>query len=370
VLERVAEFAEIVSLFTAGLKISIPLRDVRWIAPLRLAFASMTITVALVAAVGVWLLGLPIGAAILLGAVLAPTDPVLASEVQLEGARDRDQLRFNITAEAGLNDGTAFPFVMLGLGLLGLHEIGDWGWRWVAVDVLWAIGGGLACGALFGALIGRLVIWLRHHRQEAFGRDESLTLGVIALSYGAALFIHTYGFLAVFAAGLAMSWMDRRHTVAKPAQPEEKRGEISDPQDGHAGNTYLTTAVLGFNEQLERLLEVGLVLLVGAMLTHVYVADEALWFAPLLFLVIRPLAVWMGMAGVYTKPLERPLAAWFGIRGIGSIYYLMYANERGLPEALAQQLTAIVLTVIAASITVHGLSVAPIMRLYEKRRNK
>jgi NhaP-type Na+/H+ or K+/H+ antiporter len=371
VLERVAEFAVIVSLFTAGLKISIPLRDARWRAPVCLAFFSMTITVALVAGAGVWLLGLPLGAAILLGAVLAPTDPVLASEVQLANARDRDQLRFNITAEAGLNDGTAFPFVMLGLGLLGLHEIGEWGWRWLAVDVVWAISGGLACGALFGALIGRGIIWLRHHRKEAFGRDESLTLGVIALSYGAALFIHTYGFLAVFAAGLAMSWMDRRYSPRKP--PEEERDAAKEAElkgESPRGPTYLTAAVLGFNEQLERLLEVGLVLLVGAMLTQAYLSREALWFAPLLFLLIRPIAVWIGLARVRSQRLERPLAAWFGIRGIGSIYYLAYANERGLPHGLAEQLTAIVLTVIAASITIHGLSVSPIMSLYERRRKK
>ncbi|HEV2733504.1 MAG TPA: cation:proton antiporter, partial [Longimicrobiaceae bacterium] len=127
-LERITEVAVIISLFSAGLKLRTPLNDSRWRTPVRLAFLSMTVTVGLIAAAGVFGMGLPLGAAILLGAVLAPTDPVLAADVQVEHPTDRDQLRFSLTGEAGLNDGTAFPFVMLGLGLLGLHEIGEWGW--------------------------------------------------------------------------------------------------------------------------------------------------------------------------------------------------------------------------------------------------
>ena len=157
----------------------------------------MTITVGLVALVGVYVLGLPLGAAILLGAVLAPTDPVLASDVQLESAADTDRFRFSITGEAGLNDGTAFPFVMLGLGLLGLHELGEGGWRWLTVDVVWAITGGLAIGAAGGMAIGRLVVYLRREHKESVGADEFLALGLIAFVYGAAVLTHTYGFLAV-----------------------------------------------------------------------------------------------------------------------------------------------------------------------------
>ena len=130
-LERVTEVAVIISLFSAGLKLRLPFRDRRWRLPLQLAFVSMTISVGLVALTGVYGLGLPVGAAVLLGAVLAPTDPVLASAVQVSTPTDRDRLRFTLTGEAGLNDGTAFPFVMLGLGLLGLHELGAGGWRWM-----------------------------------------------------------------------------------------------------------------------------------------------------------------------------------------------------------------------------------------------
>ena len=137
-VELVSEIAVVVSLFTAGLKLRIPLRDRAWLLPVRLASLSMVITVGMVALVGVIGLGLPLGAAVLLGAILAPTDPVLASDVQVTHEHDRDRVRFTLTAEAGLNDGTAFPFVMLGLGLLGLHDLGESGLRWVLIDLAWA----------------------------------------------------------------------------------------------------------------------------------------------------------------------------------------------------------------------------------------
>jgi NhaP-type Na+/H+ or K+/H+ antiporter len=173
----------------------------------------MTLTVGMITLVGAFLLHLPWGAAILLGAILAPTDPVLASDVQVATPGDRDRLRFSLTGEAGLNDGTAFPFVMLGLGLLGLHPLGACGWRWLAVDVGWAVLGGLAVGGVLGTLVGRLVLYLRRAHQEAVGRDDFLVLGLITLSYGSALLLHTYGFLAVFAAALALRRIEMHESV-------------------------------------------------------------------------------------------------------------------------------------------------------------
>ena len=199
--ERLAEIAVLISLFVTGMNLSVPLRDARWHVPLRLAIVSMTLTVALIAVCGMLGLGLPLGAAVLLGAILAPTDPVLASDVQVANAADRDRLRFGLSGEAGLNDGTAFPFVMLGLGLLGLHELGPGGWRWVAVDVVWAIVGGCLVGGVLGYAVGSLVLYLRVHHREAIGLDELLALGLIALAYGVALSIHAYGFLAVDRSG-------------------------------------------------------------------------------------------------------------------------------------------------------------------------
>ena len=187
-LEHLTEFVVVVSLFSVGLKLSVELDDRRWLLPLRLAVGSMVLTVGLIALAGL-ALGLPLGAAVLLGAILAPTDPVLASDVQVSDPEDRSRLRVALTGEGGLNDGTAFPFVMLGLGLLGLHPLGEWGVRWFMVDVVWAVCGGLAIGGALGTLMGRLVLHLRMRHAQAVGYDDFLALGLIALSYGAALLV-------------------------------------------------------------------------------------------------------------------------------------------------------------------------------------
>jgi NhaP-type Na+/H+ or K+/H+ antiporter len=368
-LERITEIAVIISLFSAGLKLRAPLTDGIWRPALRLASISMCLTVALVTLVGTVALGLPLGAAVLLGAVLAPTDPVLASDVQVEDAQDRDRLRFSLTGEAGFNDGTAFPFVMLGLGLLGLHDLGEWGWRWVMVDVVWAITGGLGIGALLGMLVGRLVIYLRREHRESVGTDDFLALGLIAFSYGAALIAHTYGFLAVFAAGLALRATERTLSDDKTPpeiSPDEAMGEVA--TDAEKAPAVMAQAVQMFNEQLERIGEVGVVVLVGGMLTLRGVPGEAWWFVPLLFFVIRPVAVSLGLIGARVGRLQRNLIAWFGIRGIGSLYYLTYAVEHGLPAELAQRLSEFTLTVMAVSIVAHGVSVTPLMNLYSKKK--
>ncbi|NKE66012.1 sodium:proton antiporter [Ramlibacter sp. RBP-2] len=373
-LERLTETVVLVSLFTAGLKLSVSLRDRRWLLPLRLALTSMVLTVVAIAAVGTVLLGLPLGAAVLLGAILAPTDPVLASDVQVHRPGDRDKLRFALTGEGGLNDGTAFPFVMLGLGLLGLHEIGPWGWRWLAVDVLWAVAAGLAAGALLGAAVGRLVLFLRRKHKEAVGLDDFLALGLIALSYGVAVLLHGYGFLAVFAAGVALRQVEQAES-RDPAVQQAVEQASADPDftaaeaaavDPRHAPAFMAHAVLGFNQQVERIGELAIVITIGALLWAVEWDSAAWWFVPVLLLVVRPAATWLGLLGSHSSARQRRLVAWFGIRGIGSLYYLMYAINHGLPDRLAAQLTALTLSVVVTSIFVHGISVTPLMRAYER----
>jgi NhaP-type Na+/H+ or K+/H+ antiporter len=373
VLERVTEVAVLLSLFSAGLKLRVPWRDRRWLSPIRLATVSMVITVGLVTAVGVFALGLPLGGAVLLGAILAPTDPVLASDVQVESATDRDRLRFSLTGEAGMNDGAAFPFVMLGLGLLGLHELGVGGWRWVAVDLIWATASGLGVGWLLGTLVGLLVLYLRREHKEALGTDDFLALGLIALSYGAAVLVKGYGFLAVFAAGLALRHIERRAAEraggvdAPPPELAMQGGEGAHEEVATAPDTapaYMAQAALGFTEQLDRMGEVAVVLLVGGMLSAATLSLDALWFVPLLFLVIRPLAVGIGTPMRGAPPIQRRLTMWFGIRGIGSVYYLSYAIAHGVEAPLARELTALVLSTVAASALAHGITVTPFMRRY------
>jgi NhaP-type Na+/H+ or K+/H+ antiporter len=372
-LERLAEVAVLISLFSAGLKLELPLNDRRWRIPVQLATVSMVATVAALTAVGFFGLGLPLGAAVLLGAILAPTDPVLASDVQLSDPGDRDRLRFGLTGEGGLNDGAAFPFVMLGLGLLSLHDLGAGGWRWWAIDVVWAIAGGIGIGALLGTLVGRAVIALRMSHREALATDEFMALGLIAFSYGLALLCHTYGFLAVFAAGLALrrarrkgDALHRTDIAADSDLPVE--GETSKEPDPCAMSGRMMQSVQRFNAQLERVTEVAIVLVVGALLPKVDFRPEVLWFVPVLFLLIRPSAVELGLIGTHVTRLQRTLMAWFGIRGIGSIYYLMYAISHGLDQALAEQLASITVSVVVASVVAHGISVTPLMHRYERRR--
>lgn len=372
-LERVAEAAVLISLFAVGLKLGLPLSDRAWQLPVRLALVSMTITVALITAMGVFGLGLPLGAAILLGAILAPTDPVLASDVQVLEANDRDRLRFSLTGEGGLNDGAAFPFVMLGLGLLGLHDLGSWGWRWFALDVMWAIGGGLAIGGTLGLIIGRLVVYLRSHHKTSIGFDEFLALGLIALAYGLAVICHTYGFLAVFAAGLALQRIKEHpgqdnNTNGRETGLQSRKAHTDLASHSHYASAYMMQEVRGFNEQLEHLAELAIVLVVGSMLAYTYLPDNAVWFIPVLLLVVRPLSVWLGLLGAAASLDQRILISWFGIRGIGSIYYLLYAINHGLSRPLAEEITALTLTAVAVSVVLHGISMKPLMRLYARRK--
>jgi NhaP-type Na+/H+ or K+/H+ antiporter len=369
-LGRLSEIAVIVSLFSVGLKLRVPIRDRRWRTAFILAFGSMTLTVGLVTVAGVYMLGLPVGGAVLLGAVMAPTDPVLASDVQVGDPFDRDPLRFSLTGEAGLNDGTAFPLVMLGLGLLGVHEIGVGWWRWWAVDVVWAVTGGLGIGALLGTAVGRLVLHLRRIHREAVGSDDFIAIGLIALSYGVALLCQAYGFLAVFAAGLALRGIEMRHsaghapdTVKRAAEASLTAAEESATHPEKA-SAYMTEAVRHVTDQLGRIGEIVIVLIVGALLGPSTTSLQALGFSAVLLLIIRPVAVIAGLVGRGRPRLERGLLAWFGIRGVGSIYYLMFAIQHGVPDDLAEQLIALVITTVAVSTVVHGASVTPLMARY------
>lgn len=361
-LEAMTEVAVLISLFSAGVKMPAPFSFARWRTPILLATVSMTITVGMVAAFAVYVLGLPLGAGVLLGAILAPTDPVLATDVQIRHPGDRDQLRFTLTCEAGMNDGSAFPFVMLGLGLLGLHEIGELGMRWVLVDVLWATTAGVAIGAVAGISLAHLGSKLRRSPEPHRLLDDFLGLGLIGVVYGATVMVNAWGFLAVFFAAVVL-----RQTELKLAKTTPAAIEVPPASPDTEPLATVSEGSLVFKEHLERLSELVLVLLVGGMLFLTSWTWQAVGLAMFLFLIARPVSVLVGLLGTGTAWRIRSMTAWFGVRGIGSLYYLMFAIQHGLPEPLAVKLIELTLIVITLSILVHGISVKPLMAYFWRR---
>lgn len=369
-LETLTEVAVLISLFAAGVKMPVPFNFLRWRTPILLAFVSMSVTVGLITVFAHYALGLSLGAAVLLGAIVAPTDPVLATDVQIRHPGDRDRLRFYLTCEAGMNDGTAFPFVMLGLGLLGLHELGESGLQWALVDVAWATAAGIIIGVAMGSALARLAWKLRNGRQQHDLMDDFLGLGLIAAVYGICELVSAWGFLAVFFAAVALRQTELKLSGRLPDDPDILQSGVllNTESTRDAPAPTVSEGSLLFKEHLERLSEMVLILLVGGTLFIDSWSWRAVGLASFLFLVARPISVLVGLSISRTSWRIRGLAGWFGVRGIGSLYYLMYAIQHGLPEDLALNLIQITLIVITLSILVHGISVKPLMSRYWGRR--
>ena len=367
--------AVLMSLFTVGLKLRTPSGGFArslWGLPLRLAGPAMVITIALVAVFGHIALGLGWGPSLLIGAILAPTDPVLASDVQVHHEDDRDSVRFGLSAEGGLNDATAAPFVLLSLGVLGLHELGRGGWHWLAVDVLWSVAGGFAIGWLSGLAFGAIVLLMRKRFSGAHGFEEFLALGLIALSYGLADVVHALGFLSVLAAGLAMRRIEtqartehRSDAAHRDNVDAQLAAEDADPE--RASPTRMVGDVLDFNQRFESIGEVAAVLLLGAMLSAGHYTIEGVFVGLALFCVVRPVSVYLATVGGRASARHKRLLGWFGVRGVGTLYYLVFAIDHGLPADVSARIVPIVLTTVALSIVVHGISATPLMRRHERR---
>jgi NhaP-type Na+/H+ or K+/H+ antiporter len=377
-LRVLTEIALLVSLFAIGLRLRVDLGNRLWRLPLRLGVAAMVITVPLVALAAVWLLPLAWGPALLLAAILAPTDPVLAHDVQVHDPGDLDFVRFALSAEGGVNDGIALPFALLGLALCAHdHTLREPAAIAIfALRALWGIVGGLLIGAVLGWLTMHTVAYLRTHHEKALGLEGFFALGLIALSFGCAQFVGAYGFIAVFAAGVTMRRVEHRASGAR--RPDEVVGKIdttdvtataSHPAKAHA---YMAQSVLGFTIEMERIAEALVMTAAGNVLAGIG-AKAFAWpnvlLAALLFLAIRPFAVALTLAGSPASATQRRLISWFGIRGIGSVYYLAYAFEQG-PGSQIAPLAAPTLGVIVASVFVHGVSAAPLMSWYQRLRER
>jgi NhaP-type Na+/H+ or K+/H+ antiporter len=348
-----------------------PFSFTRWHKPILLATVSMAISVMLVAAFAYYVLGLPLGAGVLLGAILAPTDPVLATDVQTRHPGDRDLLRFTLTSEAGMNDGTAFPFVMLGMALLGLHHVGNFGLNWLLVDVLWATSAGIFIGIAAGIGLAHLGWKLRREPYKHELMDDFLGLGLIGVVYGITVMAHGWGFLAVFFAAVALRQTETK--LAKVAKAKAEGALYSDTSASELENYTEPTVSEGsliFKEHLERLSEVVLILLIGGTLFLNSWSWKAVSVALFLFIIARPIGVFIGLLGTSATWRIRGMTAWFGVRGIGSLYYLMYAIQHGLPEKLALELTQTTLIVVTLSIILHGISVKPLMHHFWLRNKQ
>lgn len=370
-LEVLTEIAILISLFAAGVKMPAPILFSKWRGPILLASVSMAATVGMVAAFAFYVLGLPLGVGVLLGAILAPTDPVLATDVQTRHHGDREPVRFTLTCEAGMNDGSAFPFVMLGLGMLGLHDLGEFGVSWVLFDVLWATAAGIAIGLLSGAALAHVAHRLRKAAPHHELMDNFLGMGLIAVAYGLSLLVDAWGFLAVFFAAVSLRQTEIK--LAAPPQssdrPHPMSTESEDVSPDDESSASISGSSLIFKEQLERLSEMILVLLIGGTLFLDSWSLHAVLLALFLFLVARPISVFIGLLGTKTSWPIRGMVGWFGVRGIGSLYYLMYAIQHGLPEEIALELISLTLIVVTLSIVAHGISVKPLMGLFMFRRD-
>ena len=347
-IEVLSEITVIISLFTVGLKIHFPITDKRWRVPLSLATFSMVFTVGLVAALAHFFLDMELGQSILLGAIAAPTDPVLASEVQLDGPRDPSRKKFILTAEGGLNDGTAFPFVMLGLFILSGNSQAWTMSEWIFKDLLWRISGGVAIGCLCGIIISQIAEKVHINKKNTY-LEDFITISSIALSYGMALQFHTYGFLAVFANALTIR------------QIESKKSNFlmrTFKQD-------LSDKALSFNEQLERIFEFISVSLVGLLIDLRSLTWDCAFVAIAIFLVIRPLSIFLGTSFSDLSFREKSFLSWFGVRGIGSIYYLYYAINHSSFMGDRDLLIKYTLWIIFFSIVIHGSSVKMVMKRWK-----
>ena len=346
IVEHLSEFVVIISLMGAGLKIDRPFGWRRWRLTWRLLGISMPLTILGLAWLGQNLLGLSLAAAVLLAAALAPTDPVLASDVQVgpPGDEEEDEVRFTLTSEAGLNDGLAFPFVLLAIAFAQEGSLASVA-EWFAYAVVWKIAAGVGMGYLVGRVLGWLTFHLPNRAKLSRTGAGFVALGITCVAYGLTEMVKGYGFLAVFVAALAL----------RATEPEH---------DYHQ-------KLHDFAEELERLMMMMLLVLLGGATTGGNLLAALTWqaaaFGLLALFVVRPLAGWIGLIGTDPPFGEKAAISFFGIRGIGSIYYLAYALQHAKFDN-GHLLWSTAGFIILVSIVLHGITVTPTMRRLDYRR--
>jgi len=350
---HLTEVCVLVSLMGAGLALNRPVGWGAWSSTWRLLAITMPLTILAVALLGWWVLGLGVASAVLLGAVLAPTDPVLATEVQVsEPVTDSDggddEARFALTSEAGLNDGLAFPFTYAAVAIsLAGAAPAAWLGHWLAVDVLWRLAAGLGVGIGVGWLLGRLFFSSFAQRFHLAEKSEGfVAIAATFLAYGAAELVHGYGFVAVFVCACTLRAAERQHGY----------------------HVVLHT----FVEQVERILTVVVIVLLGGALGRgllVGIGWPEVLTAAVVLLVVRPAAGWIGLTPGKTGPRERAVIAFFGVRGVGSLFYVAFALGEG-DFADGAYLWSVTALVVVGSILLHGITATPVMQVLDARRRR
>jgi len=345
VTTHLTELTVIISLMGTGLKIDQPFSFRTWKVPFRLISVTMLLCIASVAFLATWLLNFDIASAILLGAVLAPTDPVLASDVQVEPPMEgkKENVKFSLTAEAGMNDGAAFPFTWLAITTAiatnyGWGEIGEW----FARDFLYRIAAGVLCGVLLGRLLAYLVFYLPEKKNFVVIKDGFVAVAATLMVYGITEMVHGYGFIAVFVTAITLRNYELDHKYHK---------KLHD-----------------FTDQIERIL-VSIVLIVFGGTLVDGILHPLNWMMIVLGVVfialVRPVSAWLGMIGTGLKRKEKLVVSFFGIRGIGSFFYLAFAMTKA-NFGTERELWAVVSFIVILSLLIHGLTASTTIQKLEK----
>jgi len=347
-IEKLTEIVVLVSLVGAGIKIDTELSWQLWRPTVRLLLITMPIGIFAMAVLGYYAFGLSLGAAILLGAVLAPTDPVLASSIQVgpPNTGGEDTPRFTLTSEAGLNDGLAFPFVYLAIKIAEAFSEGqaftyDMLWSWFTHDVLWKIGAGVVVGVLVGKAMAK-VVFSKHTRDTTISQGY-VVIALTLVAYGVAEYVHSYGFIAVFVAAFAFRRSECEHSY------HQKLHDFAEQSEGLLMSLVLVIFGMFLGQGLQS----------GIELTwRVYIVSFTF------LLLIRPIGGFIALSGLNLPHTEKYAISALGIRGIGTLYYLSYAlNQDFFADEDALKLWIVCSIVILASIFIHGLSAARLLKL-------
>ena len=338
---HLTELVVIISIMGTGLKIDQPFSFVKWRTPFRLVIFTMILSIFIVALLGWWTLGYDIATAILLGAVLAPTDPVLASDVQVGPPQEdhRDNVKFALTAEAGMNDGTAFPFTWLAIifALAATNGVEPELTTWFLVDFLYRVIAAVIAGFLIGKLLCYLIFILPEKVQFINIKDGFIAISSTLIVYGFTELIHGYGFIAVFVTAVTIRNYELWHKFHK---------KLHD-----------------FTDQIERiLLSIILILFGGSLVSGIL--DHLTWplalFGIFFVFIVRPLTGYISLIGTRLHVKEKIGISFFGIKGIGSFFYLAFALTKA-EFAYAEQLWSLIAFIVLLSIIIHGFTATPFM---------